>query len=76
MCQSKEAKEITGRLASCFSAVYFFFVGDGQSKKYQKETRWPAHGLARNFLTKLPPNNSLEKYHNTWYSLKLSRATS
>jgi hypothetical protein len=60
MCQSKEAKEITDRIASCFSAVYFFFVGDGQSKKYQKETRWPAHGLARNFLTKLPPNNSLQ----------------
>jgi len=37
LCQSKEAKEITGRPWTCFSAEYFFFGNPGQSKSTKKK---------------------------------------
>jgi hypothetical protein len=45
-------------------------------KRSKRNPIGPLHGLARNFATKLPPNNSLEKYSQALYRLKLSRATS
>jgi len=32
----------------------------GKEESTKKETPWPAHGLARNFATKLPAKNSLQ----------------
>jgi hypothetical protein len=74
--KAKKQKKPPAGLLPAFHRCTFFFDCQGQSKKYQKRNPWPTHGLARNFATKLPPKNSLEKYRQVWYSLKLSRATS
>jgi hypothetical protein len=68
--KAKQQKKTPAGKDLLFSGVLFSLSVMVKAKSTKKETLWPAHGLARNFATKLPPNNSLEKYRLSLVQLK------